>query len=416
MLDGFNILTLTHRDAALDYIANAVVPDGSADALLALKNRFGWSELMYLATCNRVTYVFYTQQPLPEKIAVEVLRQLRPDLTPVALQNTAASMRLLRGAEAVQHLFEVAASMDSLVVGEREILRQLRQAYDRCYEWGLTGDHLRLLMRHTIEVAKEVYTETGIGEKALSVVALAFNAMMQQGLPTDARILMVGAGETNTLFTKFLIKYGFKNVTIFNRTLENARQLADSLGGRAFPLDALATYREGFDALIVCTGATHAVISPELYAALLQGDSTRKIVVDLSVPHNVAPGVHDHFPVNYIEIGQLRDQARENLSHREQACVAAAELIEARIPMFRERWHERQVERALAHIPDEVRSVKEKAVNEVFAKDFAALDPAARELVMNMLGYMEKKCVAIPIKAAKSIALHAKRQAEHHHA
>jgi glutamyl-tRNA reductase len=415
MLDGFYILTLTHRDASLDSIANAIAPNDAWAELSRSKAAMGWQELMYLATCNRVTYLFYTQTPADSELPLRFLKQIRPDLSTETLEKTAAMMRLYKGADAVRHLFEVASSMDSLVVGEREILRQLRQAYDKSYENGLTGDHIRLLMRHTIEVAKEVYTQTGIGEKALSVVSLAFSAMMKTGLSTDARILMIGAGETNTLFAKFLLKYGFKNVTIFNRTLENATQLAETLGGHAYSLETIDTYTAGFDALVVCTGAAQAIVTPELYRSLLQESQASKIVVDLSIPHNVAAEVVDQFPMTYIEIEQLRDIAKENLGHREQACAEAALLIQARIPQFRERWHERQIERAFAHIPDEVRHVKEKAVNEVFAKDFEKLDPAAQELVMNMLGYMEKKCVAIPIKAAKAIALHTKKQTERVH-
>jgi glutamyl-tRNA reductase len=297
------------------------------------------------------------------------------------------------------------------VVGEREIVRQLREAYDRCYEWQVTGDHIRLLMRFTIETAKEVYTQTGIGEKALSVVALAFDAMLKTGLQKDARILMVGAGVTNTLFAKFLTKYGFENVTVFNRTFAAAEILAERLGkGRAFPLDELAFYTEGFDALVVCTGATSAIISPELYHKLLAAESSTKVVVDLSVPHNIDKRIPLVFPVQYIEIEGLRAVSQDNLLFRERESIKAGGILQQRIYAFRELWHERQVERALSHIPEEVRAVKDRAIHEVFGKEFSRLDTEAQDLMLRMLEYMEKKCVAIPMKAAKAIALHAKKQ------
>ena len=409
MLDGYHILTLTHRDAPLETLANAIAPgDHVAHALQNLKDEMGWEELLYLATCNRVTYVFYTSAPVNQNIAGQMLSVIRPDLPEILAQKTAAKMRLMHGTEAVAHLLEVASSMDSLVVGEREIIRQLRQAYDQSLEWNLTGDHLRLLMGFTIETAKEIYTHTGIGRRALSVVALAFGEMMKTGLRPEARILLIGAGETNTLFAKFLAKAKFSRVTVFNRTFEKAQSLAQANGWRAFPLDELNYFSEGFDALVVCTGATQAIITPTLYQELLASENGKKVVVDLSIPHNVARETVDAFPIQYIEIESLKETANENLAYREQERDRAAGLIQDRILQFRDRWHERQVERALAHIPQEVKAVKDRAIQEVFDKEFAQLDPAAQDLVHRMLGYMEKKCVAIPIKAAKAIALRGK--------
>jgi glutamyl-tRNA reductase len=411
MLDGYHILTITHRDAPLTTIGRALAPEADDLHLLQkLKQQFDWEELFYLPTCNRALYFFYTQNIVKEAVKEGFLRALRPDLTLEALAETASKMRLLHGAAAISHFMEVAASMDSLVVGEREIIRQIRQAYDRCRHAGLTGDHLRLLVRSTIETAKEVYSRTGIGEKALSVVALAFGEMLKTSLRPQSRILLVGAGQTNALFAKFLAKRGFRHVTVFNRSLSKAQALADSLGGRAFPLDELRHFSEGFDALVVCTGATEAVISPEIYQQLLAGETGSKVVVDLSVPNDVDARTVRAFPMQYIEIESLRDVATENLAHRERECARAGAIVQARVLAFRDLWHERQVERSLAHIPDEVRAVKERAVNEVFGKEFAQLEPAAQRLMLEMLGYMEKKCVAIPMKAAKAIALRAQKR------
>jgi len=417
MLDGYHILTLTHRDAPLETIGQVVVPgDNTAEILQALKTRFGWDELVYLSTCNRVTFIIYSKSPLPEGLAVNVLEMLHPEMPGAQATKIAHKMRLLHGEKAVRHLFEVSGSLDSLVVGEREIIRQLREAYDRSHAWQLTGDHLRLLMRFTIETAKEIYSQTAIGEKALSVVALAFTAMQKTVTNPNARILLVGAGQTNALYARFLSKSGYCNVTVFNRTLEKAQSVATMVGGRALPLDALAHYSEGFDAMIVCTGATHAVVTPALYRSLIAGENSRKTVVDLSVPNNVDKRILEEHPVQFIEIEDLKSVAQNNLAHRERERAKAGAIIEQRIFNYRALWHERQIERSLSHIPDEVRAVKERAVNEVFGKEFAQLDAAAQALVLQMLGYMEKKCVAIPIKAAKEAAqksrLFAARQGE----
>jgi glutamyl-tRNA reductase len=423
MLDGYHILTLTHRHASLETIGRAVVRSDahhdSSATLHRLKEHFGWSELLYLATCNRVMYLFYAPQLQTSnselqtsnfKLQTTLLSLIRPELSDNEIDDIASRMQLLRGPDAVRHLMEVAASMDSLVVGEREIIRQLREAWERSHAWGLTGDHLRLLTRFTIETAKEIYTHTGIGQKALSIVGLAFGQMQRAGLPLDARILLVGAGQTNALFAKFLLKHGYRRVTVFNRTEAKAAALAADFEGRGLPLDTLPHYSEGFDALVVCTGATQPVVTPDLYRNLLAGESDRKIVIDLSVPNNVDRRVPEQFFTQFIEIEGLREAAQANLAHRERERGKAEGHIARRIAAFRECWHERQVERSLAHVPDEVRAVKERAIQSVYAKEFAQLDPAAQDLVQRMMGYMEKKCVAIPMKAAKAIALNGMRK------
>ncbi len=406
MLDGFHVLTLTHKQVPLVSIGEAMVDNGvENEALQGLQRLFGWDELYYLSTCNRVMYLFYSQQAVPENLPDMLLEALHPEWPGERVCSAARSLMVLHGPEAVRHLMEVASSMDSLVVGEREIIRQLRSAFDRCREMGLTGDHLRLLMRYTIETAKAVYTETRIGEKALSVVALAFQAMQAQGVGRDARILMIGAGQTNALFAKFLLKYGYQNVCVFNRTLANAEAVAEYVGGRAYPLEALTRYSGGFDVLVVATGATEPLVTEAIYRQLLANEAGRKVAIDLSVPNNVDPSLADHYPLHMIDIEGLRARATENLAHREQERVHAALLIEQRVYAFREVWHERQVERSLSSIPADVRRYKERALNEVFGKELAQLDGQTLDLIGRMMDYMEKKAVVVPMKTVKAISI-----------
>jgi len=167
----------------------------------------------------------------------------------------------------------------------------------------------------------------------------------------------------------------------------------------------LQHYSEGFDCLVVCTGATQAVVTTDMYQHLLQGDRSKKVVVDLSVPNNVDKRIVSAFPVQFIEIEGLKTIAGENLAHREKERQKAEAIITERLFTFRDQWQERQVERSMSHIADEVRAVKEKALYQVYGKEFAKLDPQAQSLVLEMMGYMEKKCIAIPIKTMKGMAL-----------
>jgi glutamyl-tRNA reductase len=409
MLAGYHLITLTHRDALLEDISKSAIiadaPLSLKEQLFSLKAKMGWDELMYLSTCNRVMYFFYSPNTVTKNIAQELLETIRLDLSAAQVANIAGKMQVIHGAEAIQHVFEVASSIDSLVVGEREILRQMRQAYEQCAEWQLTSDNIRLAMRSTIETAKEIYTNTSIGEKSVSVVSLAFEAMMKQKIAKDARFLIVGAGQTNSLFSKFLLKKGFTNVAVFNRTIEKAHEIAKNFDGKCFLLSELEHYSEGFDVLVVCTASSDAIINADIYQKLLSGETNSKVVIDLSVPNNVAQQVVENFPIKYIDIESLRDTAQKNQQYRAQESEKGKYIIARRIEEYSQLWHERQVEISLQHIPAEIKAIKEKAVKEVFRKDFESLSPESQALMLQMLDYMEKKCVAIPMKTMKSIAL-----------
>lgn len=402
MLDGFKILTITHRKTSLQHIEKFVVAHADEQSLRtkleSLKADFGLAEMVYLATCNRVMFLFYTESHTPSSFQTDFFQHLNPSLSEHLI---AENVTLYEGHAAAEHLYRVAASVDSLVVGEREILRQLREAYDRCQAWGLTGDHLRMAMQGAVVAAKEVYTDTRLGDKPVSVVSLAMREMQKAKLPKTARILMIGAGQTNVLVAKFLAKNGFHNVAVFNRTLERAQHIAKTVGGRAFGFDELGHYTEGFDCLIVCTGATKAVVDNELYIKLLAGETGLKTIIDLSVPNNVCKEVVASHDVHFIEIEGLRALAHENRSFREREVSAATELLNRHLAEFEAAVRNRRIERALRQVPAEVKAVKEYAMNKVFKKEIDVLDETTRELLERMMDFMEKKCTGIPIKVAK---------------
>lgn len=409
MLDRYKILTVTHKRTDLKNISDFVVRANDADTLKqrleALKEHFNLGEILYLSTCNRVMYLFETEEELDTLFAGHFFQYINPDLSLQTIRHIDDIVYLYEGAEAIGHLFEVAASIDSLVIGERQILGQLREAYEQCRQWGLTGDYIRLAIQHAVQAAKAVYSQTRIGDKPVSIVSLAVQKLLQAKLPKDAPIVIVGAGQTNQLVAKFLLKHQFEQVTAFNRTLSKAQKLAEPFAGKAFPLTKLPAYRSAFECLIVCTGSTDAVITPELYGDLIGEDDRQKVVIDLSVPHNVDRAVAEQFPVNYIEIEGLRQLAKENLAFREQEVCSAQKILREHVEEFPVHLRQRRLERAMRQVPDEIKAVKSRAMNEVFRKEVEGLDRETRELMERMLAYMEKKCISIPMKAAREIVL-----------
>lgn len=406
----YKTITVTHKTTNLKQISDYVVMghnDDLKELLHDLKAKFGLGELLYLSTCNRVLYLFTTPYEVNADFTKRFLTAINPKF-----QEKKADKRIdeevlrYEGVQAVHHVYEVAASVDSLVVGEREILRQLREAYQQCIDWDLTGDNLRLLMRYVVTGAKKVYAHTRIGEKPISVVSLAIQKMLSTKFSRRSRILLVGAGQTNNLVSKFLVKYEYNNVTVFNRTFEKAEKLASKFSnGQALSLDELAHYRKGFDIIIACTGSVKPLITNEVYANLLNGDDQHKLVIDLSIPNNVDRGIAAAHDVNYIEIEDIRQLAKVNLAFREREVTNARAILTEEIEEFEVQFRHRQVEIAMRDIPVQMKAVKVKAMNEVFKKELADLDENTIDLMERMLSYMEKKCISIPMKMAKKMVV-----------
>lgn len=403
-LSSYRILTITHKSTALKNIGNFVLPDLDREEALkekldAIQEALELDELLYLATCNRVLFFFTATQLLNEDFLKNFAAVVYPDLpNHIDLEQ---SISIYTGNAAITHLLEVASSVNSLVIGEREILRQLREAYERCSKIGATGDSIRMAIQLAVEVAKKVYSTTRIGQKAVSVVSLAIRQLLAKNPPRDARILVVGAGQTNTLVGKFLLKYGFQNCTIFNRSIENAQVLAEMLGGDAYSLSELPHYQKGFDILIACTGATKAIITPNLYNTLLQGDEIEKILIDLSIPNNIDPSIADTYNTTYIEIDGLKELVSENLAFREKEVINVHAIIDERVEEFRKIYKGRQVAIALREVPTQIKAIRKHAITSVFKNEVSSLDDDVQELIQRMMTYMEKRCIAIPIQAAK---------------
>lgn len=259
------VIAFTHKQIALKELGKLVIcQENLTDKLHKVKTRFGISEIFYLATCNRVEFVMITPQTIDKQFAREFMHSLDMDMCPVSTCAFLEAASIYEDQEALDHLLRTSCSLESMIVGEKEILAQLRKAYENCREAGLTGDGLRMFMNCIVKTAKEVYTHTNISKNPISVVSLAYRKLRDLKLTTNARILIIGAGETNRNLSKYLQKHKFTNFAVFNRTISKARELAADLKGEAYSLDALKTYNKGFDAIITCTSSTEPILTTGL--------------------------------------------------------------------------------------------------------------------------------------------------------
>lgn len=405
-MESFKIISLTHKSAPLELIGKLHLDEvHQVEYLGAIKLKMELKELLFLSTCNRVEFIVNTSRNIDQDFLSALFLSINSKLTSEELQALLSSIRLKQGDEALRHLFNVSASLDSLVVGEREIITQVRKAYEFCNSLGLTGDTIRLAVKHTIETAKKVYTETDIAKNPVSIVSLAYRQLRNLGIKNNARIVFVGAGETNVNMAKYLKKHEYANFTVFNRSLSNAEKLAKDLNGKAYELSAIQEFKEGFDVLITCTASQEPVITEAVYASLLNNSTSKKVVIDLALPADVDPAILNQHDLFYIDIESLKKQALDNLSKRENEIEACKAIIDLKVEEFKLLFQERKIELAFGEIPKQIKSIKETAINEVFAKDLNQLDSESKEVLEKVLSYMEKKYNALTIKTAKKVFL-----------
>jgi len=404
-LKDIKIIAFTHKTTDISNIGRMHID--SENRKNRLENLMGdnISELMYLSTCNRVEFIFVTENKLNNyflhSFFTNFSNQWSKDDIDWAIQNCS----IFEGEDAVRHMFHIASSLDSLVIGEREIITQVRKAFDECSCFGITGSIVRLLINKTIESAKEVYTKTQIAKNPISIVSLAYRKLRELGLKDNSRILIVGAGETNTRMCKFLSKHGLKNLTIFNRTFEKAESLANHIGGNPLPLKKLSDFKEGFDLLVTCTGSEEYLITPEIYKSLLANENSKKTIIDLAIPYDVDPLVIENHPTNYIEIQGLKEISEINSKKREEELSVCESLIEKQVIDFKQSFKERKVELAMSEVPQKIKEIKDTAVNEVFSKELESMTSDSKEVLDKMLAYIEKKYISVPMKMAKQIFL-----------
>ena len=410
-MDQLKIIAFTHKQTPLSELNLFFLHDENRkERLEFLKYSCDINEILYISTCNRIEFVFTSQHECNNTFLIKFFSHFLRDWNSEEIKFAVKNAEVFEGENALRHIFKVASSLESLVVGEREIITQVRKSYELCNGEGLTGDFLRLLVEATINTAKQVYTETKIANNPVSVVSLAERELRVRNSKPGARIVMIGAGETNSNLSKYLVKRGFKSFTIFNRSFSKAVKLAamlttDTISATALPIEQLEKFNKGFDILIVCTSSSEKIITNEVYSSLLCNNNETKIVIDLSVPSNIESDVYENNDIDLIDISQLRSVAEKNKIERQHEVFASEKIIEENIELFHQMHKTRKLEIKMKDVPEKIRQIKDKALNEVFAEDIRSLDDHSKIVLGKVLDYMEKKCISVPMILAKEIIL-----------
>lgn len=407
----YKVVTISHKTTHLKSLKDYLVVDSSEQdypviALRRIKEELGIQELLYLNTCNRVTFFFSSENTIDQDYLVHFFKQVNPQFTDELIEKHASKVLTFEGEAAIRHLFGVAASLDSLVLGEREILGQLKQAFALAKQHQLSGDAIRLAIDNCILFAKKIYSETRIGEKPVSVVSLAFRELLNRGISPEAQLYIIGAGQTNHLMANLLVKYGFKNVKVFNRTLEKSIELAQRFqGGQGYTLDDLDKETHAPDLILTCTGAVGSVLKQSHFEQWNIDPKAPFTILDLAVPADTDAEILSNYSIDYIDVPSLKQLAEQNMEFRRKELVNAYKLLDDFVEEYELKFKERQLELAFSHIPQQVKELKRFALEEVFYKDLQNIDDDARQVLAKIINYMEKKYISIPMKSAKATFL-----------
>ena len=320
-------LGLSHKNAPVELREKFAIGDahiGETAVQIAREPEIG--EAVIVSTCNRVEYYVASENAAA---ALAVLTQRVGD---------SSAFQKLHGAVSIRHLFRVVSGLESMVLGETEILGQVKKAYLTAQTAGATARHLNKLFQRAFNVAKEVRTKTSITRGAVSVGSAAVDlAEKIFGKLDHCNVMILGAGETAEMTARALQSRGAKAIFVSNRTYERAHTLAELLGGRAIHFDEWEREFDSLDIVIGSTGAPHAVVARDKIEPLMQRRADRPLFcIDLAVPRDFEAGVNDLDGVYLYDIDALQSIADASMQVRRAELTRCEEMIERHVAEFSE--------------------------------------------------------------------------------
>lgn len=333
------LIGINHKTAPVELReCMAFSMDESATAIDALRRAAGIHEVLLYSTCNRVELLMVTDD---RSQAADTAKKFLSDFNKIPLAEFEDSLYVHANDDAVRHLFRVAASLDSMVVGEPQILGQIKEAYRGAAQAKSAGVILNRLMHRAFFVAKRVRTETGIGDRAVSISYAAVElARKIFGSLEGKRVLLVGAGEMAELAVEHLIRNQVAETLVANRTFENGLELARRFNGQAIRFEEIAEHLRVVDIIISSTGAPGLVIARETVKPVIRARRNRPIFfIDIAVPRDIDPEINRLENAYVYDIDDLKGIIEENIEDRQKEAVKGERIIDEAVIRFRE-WHE----------------------------------------------------------------------------
>ena len=393
------LLGVNHKTTPVEIREKIALSGGYEEPLAAMKNLRGLREYYLLSTCNRVELLLVIDAGSTVEDAV--IEFLFGNM--VSSSDCRKYLYMLYDKEAVHHLFMVAASLDSMVVGEAQILGQLKEAYRHAAHFGCTGPLLNKLIHKSFSVAKRVRSETAIGSSAVSISYAAVKlAKKIFGNLGDKKVLLIGAGEMAELAAEHLVGQGIGAVTVANRTLVRAVDLAKRFKGKAVSMDELVVQLVDVDIIISSTGAKEIILHKADVKSAMRARMNRPLFfIDIAVPRDIDPLLDEIENVYLYDIDDLSNVVEINKSEREKEAVKATRIVDEETLKF-ERWFTGlAVTPTIQALKEKVDSIGQMELDKTLARMPDIADPERKNLE-KMVAAITTKILHDPLMYLKS--------------
>ena len=388
-MSGLVLIGINHKTAPIELRERvAISRDELPDATRALAAMPGVTECMIVSTCNRVEMLAAVESP-------------DTDLTKFLHHHFGLDQALLaphiyqhRDQQAVRHLFRVASSLDSMVVGEPQILGQVKEAFATARAAGTVSGQLEHLLQSAFAAAKRVRTETQIGSNSVSIASVAVElARKIFGSLQGRTVFLVGAGKMSELAARHLVQQGAGAILVTNRTLERARQLAEPFDGRVIPFEKLYETATEADIVISSTGAPHPIFRKEHGQQFMHRRRNRPMFfIDIAVPRDVDPAMNKVDGIFVYDIDDLQQVAASHIAERQTQAGDAEALINAEVERFHQRRRTVNVAPAIVSLQSQAEEIRQNELKRMHAKlgilneeQLAAVEALTRGLVNKFL-------------------------------
>jgi glutamyl-tRNA reductase len=348
----------------------AFTPSQTRDALSRLRGQYPDTEIVLLSTCNRVElYMAHDEEetlPAREEIAAFIA-----DFHGLDAAQVSHALFAEFGEEAVRHLFLVASSLDSMVVGEAQILSQVKQAYELATECDTTGPLTHSVFQAAIRMAKRVARETAINQKRVSIPSIAVADFAKQLFERfdDKRVLVIGAGEMAEETLRYLISEGAKNISIANRHRDRAEKLAEIVSGEVVDWEQLHELFVTADVIVSTTGSAECIVTAERFKTIHQSRADRPLfVLDLAVPRDFDPAIGELASVYLYSIDDLRSTCEANQRAREKEWPKAERILEDETAQFLVALNHRTTAPTIRRLREQADEVKLEELQRLFNK------------------------------------------------
>lgn len=397
---NFQLIGVNHKTAPVEVREQLAIPEKKLPhALQNLMGVAGVREGMILSTCNRVEILAHTSNGSTD------LREFLARHFSVDSSSYAPHLYEYREHEAVRHVFRVASSLDSMVVGEPQILGQVKEAYAMARAAGTVQSHLDLLLTRAFAVAKRVRSETAVGSSSVSVASCAVDlAGKIFGSLKGKQVCLVGAGKMSEIAARHLLGRGAGPMFVANRTYERAQTLAQQFGGRAIHFEELYERCEQADIVITSTGAPVAIFRREHGERFLARRRNRPMFfIDIAVPRDVDPAMNELDGIFVYDIDDLQDAVSSHTAERQIEAQRAEKIIDEEVERFQARLKTLHIVPAIVSLQDYVETIRQAELDRVRGR-LGQLSPEQEQALESLTRGIVNKILHTPITRLKSAA------------